>query len=627
MPTYRVTDAKTGRKLKLTGDSPPTEQELIDIFDSQPEIQPDEQVGIAGKVSLPDYQAGERNIAGNTFERPAAAIRGGIDSMLGGQGFTKGYQEQSINPNTPTYQQRAGDAVARQPGLLDAGKFVGQAAASLVPGHQFLGIDEFGQNMGETAVRTTAELAGSLPDYATNPAQIAATLAGGPLGKLLGKTKVGAQMVKLGQTPLGMPAPKIPTLAKMESMVDTNYMKAIKPTASSIGRQPVKQYLAKVRQGVGAIVEHKDALRFVDDVGDVITGKLPRTVQQFEEATNQTLKSVFNQYDELAKSAGESGIRIDTKPAIDQLESVLNNSAMKDFRPEVLKYAQARIDALKARGTYSPQEVQDLIAVLNRDLKGFFKNPNYSEASKAVVDDGIVKILRSELDKAIYEATGEQYQPLKNLYGSIASIQRDVARASAKQMRNTHVPIFEEWATASGSGDILRGLLTFDPARTVQGGAKIGYGMFSKWKNAPNRMVKQMFEVAENHAKQIGKTPVSGTLEYTMRPSAQKLITNQAKGQKALPYRPSDPVPPGKLGEMVGYSPDDLGTINRRINAQVESLKQSRRILERSKSGEASSAVKETQREIARLQAIRKDIMKQLQMGPLQTSAQKVMGQ
>lgn len=34
MPTYRVTDPTTGRTVKLTGDSPPTEQELEDVFKS-----------------------------------------------------------------------------------------------------------------------------------------------------------------------------------------------------------------------------------------------------------------------------------------------------------------------------------------------------------------------------------------------------------------------------------------------------------------------------------------------------------------------------------------------------------------------------------------------------------------
>ena len=34
MPTFKVTDPETGLTLKLTGDSPPTEQELIEIFDT-----------------------------------------------------------------------------------------------------------------------------------------------------------------------------------------------------------------------------------------------------------------------------------------------------------------------------------------------------------------------------------------------------------------------------------------------------------------------------------------------------------------------------------------------------------------------------------------------------------------
>jgi hypothetical protein len=32
MPTYQVTDPTTGKVLRLTGDSPPTERELEDIF-------------------------------------------------------------------------------------------------------------------------------------------------------------------------------------------------------------------------------------------------------------------------------------------------------------------------------------------------------------------------------------------------------------------------------------------------------------------------------------------------------------------------------------------------------------------------------------------------------------------
>ena len=35
MPTYKVTDSRTGLRLRLTGDSPPTDQELEQIFAAQ----------------------------------------------------------------------------------------------------------------------------------------------------------------------------------------------------------------------------------------------------------------------------------------------------------------------------------------------------------------------------------------------------------------------------------------------------------------------------------------------------------------------------------------------------------------------------------------------------------------
>ena len=59
MPTYRVTDPKTGRTLRLTGDSPPTEQELEDIFAAQGGAQEPEPAGQpSGAMIGPARQAG-----------------------------------------------------------------------------------------------------------------------------------------------------------------------------------------------------------------------------------------------------------------------------------------------------------------------------------------------------------------------------------------------------------------------------------------------------------------------------------------------------------------------------------------------------------------------------------------
>jgi hypothetical protein len=68
---------------------------------SQYEVkQPEKMVGsVFGKVSESDYKKGKRNIMGNVFERPGAAIRSAIQG--------KGYVEGAVNPtNVPKFQDQ-----------------------------------------------------------------------------------------------------------------------------------------------------------------------------------------------------------------------------------------------------------------------------------------------------------------------------------------------------------------------------------------------------------------------------------------------------------------------------------------------------------------------------------------
>jgi len=70
MPTFQVTDPQTGRKVKLTGDSPPTEQELNQIFSSIQQGAGGQDGGISGGVGisgvdgLVDQQIQQRTVEG-----------------------------------------------------------------------------------------------------------------------------------------------------------------------------------------------------------------------------------------------------------------------------------------------------------------------------------------------------------------------------------------------------------------------------------------------------------------------------------------------------------------------------------------------------------------------------------
>jgi hypothetical protein len=82
MATYEVTDQQTGVKLRLTGDSPPTDTELVDIFaEGQPEPQ---QRGI-GEEALRQGGLTARHAAqglSNVFTGPNDAINMAINGVL-----------------------------------------------------------------------------------------------------------------------------------------------------------------------------------------------------------------------------------------------------------------------------------------------------------------------------------------------------------------------------------------------------------------------------------------------------------------------------------------------------------------------------------------------------------------
>lgn len=74
MPTYEITDPQTGQKLRITGDSPPSEQELEQIFASQ---RPAEPKGFTGAgVAEP-----AATIASSIVAEPVAGIAGLLSSL------------------------------------------------------------------------------------------------------------------------------------------------------------------------------------------------------------------------------------------------------------------------------------------------------------------------------------------------------------------------------------------------------------------------------------------------------------------------------------------------------------------------------------------------------------------
>lgn len=310
------------------------------------------------------------------------------------------------------------------------------------------------------------------------------------------------------------------------------FNKAIRPTVAGKGSLKQQQdYQDSALNSIKTIAQNKDNLKLVDENNEPVEGH-PQTIDQLAQAIDQTKKSVFEKYDALQKQAGEAGAEIDLGDTAANLRKISNDPVVNDLHPEVAKYAANRAEALEGRGTYTPQQAQDAIATLNNSLKAFYKNPSYDTASRAMVDSLVANNLRSSLDDTIENATPELadqpgYQDLKNQYGDLKAIEKDVLHRSTVFGRQNAKGLLDFTDIASGA-EAVKGLLNMNPASLVSSAAIKGISTYFKWLNSPNTQISKMFNVADQF---------NGT------------------GGSSISTTPPAPEPPQPLGESPSPNP------------------------------------------------------------------------
>lgn len=280
----------------------------------------------------------------------------------------------------------------------------------------------------------------------------------------------------------------------IEKIVSDGIEKGIRPgVEGNRTHAQQKSYMEKATEAVKSIIGNRDKLTLTDEFGEPIT-TLPKTLKQFSQSIDQTKHHIYEQYNKLAEQAGEQGASVPLNDAVIELQNFASTRQIKDLAPEVATYAEGVAERLSKSGTYSPAETQNAIKLLNNSLDSFYKDPSPATAAKAQVDALVVNHLRKALDSAIDSATGEAYQPLKNQYGALKSIERDVNRRSIidarKQAGGGADGFFDAWTGAELAG----GVLSHNPAMMAKAIAGRLYRGIIRNRNNPNRAVRRMFE-------------------------------------------------------------------------------------------------------------------------------------
>lgn len=287
----------------------------------------------------------------------------------------------------------------------------------------------------------------------------------------------------------------------VEQSIEKGIIGGIKPSIASTGKTIPEQsaYLKKAQNAVGTIIDNKDNLNLTTPEGDIITGSLPKSVQQFSEAVNQTKKNIFQQYDSLAKQAGEQGAVVNTKKVGDELIKIADRpewAVIEDQHPELSNYIIDKALRYEKRGQYTAEQAQQSVKEFNDALQSFYRNPSYESWGKARVDAMIANNIRKELDNSIENATGSQYQELKSKYGALSSIEKDVAHRSMLQAKRAPAGLLD-FTDIFTAGDLMRGFATMNPATIAGATVQKGLKEYIKMINNPDKIVAKMFTEVE----------------------------------------------------------------------------------------------------------------------------------
>jgi len=102
-------------------------------------------------------------------------------------------------------------------------------------------------------------------------------------------------------------------------------------------------------------------------------------------------------------------------------------------------------------------------------------------------------MLRKQLDEGIENAVGPGWQELRDKYGALSSIEKDVTKA-VERLANRPSGTLGRIGNFLSSREFAHSLLTLNPAGMARAMGTKGAVELHKLLNDPNRMIEQMFK-------------------------------------------------------------------------------------------------------------------------------------
>ena len=450
------------------------------------------------------FGANTKAFVGNVVKDVPGMVRGILENVVKAPSELAGVFKESATPSAAVKNLYGGYAdTLKSVGEGIAGGIAG--VGNIVAGSvSALGKKLTGKSLIPSAEQRGAETGQAIGEFGfEHPVQTAIGLVGGAEGAV---SKVVSPIAKPLQTGLTRTAEVVSDTVKklttkseaqIESAILNKYEKGVKPLISGkLTPAKLENYRSDVVTAIKTVKENAPNLTFTDEVGGVIKGQTPKSLQQFSDAIDQTKKTIFQKYDALAKQAGEAGVAVDVFPIASELDTVIGNKALGITNPRAIEYAKSLKERLSQVGRIDANTGQEVVQNYNKSLEAFYRNPTYDTASQAAIDALVANKFRQALDEGISGLTGAQYSELKGQYGALKAVEKDVIKASLRDARKNAKGLLD-YSDILTSGQVINGILSLNPAVIAQGGVGFAIKEFYKYLNNPNRAIEKMFKATE----------------------------------------------------------------------------------------------------------------------------------
>lgn len=286
-------------------------------------------------------------------------------------------------------------------------------------------------------------------------------------------------------------------LGKLEKKIEKGIDKGIKPrfTAEKKTVGGLDNYKVKASDAVMAIDEYKDKINLVDSYGDKIA--LPRNNAEFAQAIEKTKEQIFKEYSSMASAASEGGVRFSTDQIQSKLDDVIRDIGNPD---DVVDYAYKMKMELEKLNGASPEVIQKRIKYYNESLENYYAGRGGVTQAKAKVDASVANAMREELDGMITSAQGEGYQALKNKYGALKAIEKDVNHRALQIAKKSPAGLLDMTDVFTG-GEIAAGVMSMNPVLVAKGLTGKAAKEYMKWLNNPDKYIGDMFKAVSKTSK------------------------------------------------------------------------------------------------------------------------------